>query len=300
MKLSAKLSVVMSVFNGASDLERTLASIFAQTEQDFELIVVDDGSTDETPAILARQTDRRLRVITQSNAGLTRALIRGCDAASAPVIARHDCGDISVPERFAKQLAALRDENVVLVSCWTRWIGPGGELLFVARAESDAIEDSLLDADVDAIQGLSHHGTAMFRADAYRAAGRYREEFRFAQDLDLWIRLRAEGRIVIVPEVLYEAAYGIGAISASKRHEQVALARIAIKLRDGGAMLPLLERARSIGEGTRRSTPSDAARALYFIASCLRRNGDMRYKQYARAALRRNPLHLRSWLLLMR
>jgi glycosyltransferase involved in cell wall biosynthesis len=300
VKLSAKLSVVMSVFNGASDLERTLASIFAQTEEDFELIVVDDGSTDETPAILARQTDRRLRVITQANAGLTRALIVGCDAAVAPVIARHDCGDVSMPERFTSQLAALGDEKVILVSCWTRWIGPGGELMFVARADGDAVHDSLLHAGVDTIQGLTHHGTAMFRRNAYRAAGGYRDAFRFAQDLDLWIRFAQEGRIVVVPEVLYEATYGVGAISASRRSEQVALAAISIKLRDGRAMQPLLDEARSIGAKPRRSTPRDAARALYFIASCLRRNGDMRYKQYAREALRRNPLHLRSWLLLMR
>jgi glycosyltransferase involved in cell wall biosynthesis len=90
-----KLSVVMSVLNGAGDLARTLDSIFAQTERDFELIVIDDGSTDDTPSILARQSDPRIRVITQPNEGLTRALIRGCEAARAPLIARHDCGDVS-------------------------------------------------------------------------------------------------------------------------------------------------------------------------------------------------------------
>jgi glycosyltransferase involved in cell wall biosynthesis len=294
-----KLSVVMSVFNGAKDLQRTLDSIFTQTEKDFELIVVDDGSTDETPSILARQTDARLRVITQPNGGLTRALIRGCDAARAPVIARHDCGDVSMPERFAKQLAAFSDGSVVLTSCWTRWIGPGGEHLFVAEAEGDAIAKSLLEAGIDHIQSLTG-AAAMFRRDAYRAAGGFRDAFRYAQDLDLWIRLAPEGRIVIVPEVLYEAAYGVGAISAGKRREQIALATIAIELRDGGDAPTLLERARSIGGHSRPASAGDAARALYFIASCLRRNGDLRYKHYARAALRRNPMHLRSWLLLMR
>ena len=71
-----RLSVVMSVYNGAGALAATLDSILAQTERDFELIVVDDGSTDATPQILAACTDARLRVITQSNLGLTRALIR--------------------------------------------------------------------------------------------------------------------------------------------------------------------------------------------------------------------------------
>ncbi|HKO02292.1 MAG TPA: glycosyltransferase, partial [Thermoanaerobaculia bacterium] len=70
-----RLSVVMSVFNGERDLTRTLDSIAAQSEGDFELIVVDDGSTDATASILSQYAarDKRLRVITQSNAGLTRA-----------------------------------------------------------------------------------------------------------------------------------------------------------------------------------------------------------------------------------
>src|SRR5205085_6871586 len=111
----------MSVYNGADELARTLDSIFAQTERDFELIVVDDGSTDATPSILSRQTDPRMRVLTQTNQGLTRALIRGCDAAVAPIIARHDCGDVSHPDRFAKQLRAFDDADVVLTACWARW-----------------------------------------------------------------------------------------------------------------------------------------------------------------------------------
>ena len=291
----------MSVFNGERDLMRTLDSIAAQSEGDFELIVVDDGSTDATPSILSQYAarDKRLRVITQSNAGLTRALIRGCDTAHAPIIARHDCGDTSLPDRFAKQLALFNDDDVVLASCWMRWVGPQGELLFVVQPTAGEARRSLLNDSVNTIQGVPHV-TAMFRRDAYIAAGGYRDSFYYAQDVDLWIRLAKRGRFAVVPEVLYETGYDIGAISAARRREQVALAEIAIAIRDGGDERELLERARAIGRGSRRSSPRDSARALYFIASCLRRNGDLRYKQYARAALRRDPLHLRSWLLLMR
>lgn len=299
---AVRLSVVMSVFNGAGDLPRTLDSILAQTESDFELIVIDDGSTDGTAAILNDYAarDPRIRVITQSNEGLTRALIRGCDAARAPIIARHDCGDVSLPQRFEKQLAAMADDEVVLASCATRWTGPEDELLFIARADGNDVRESLLHAGIDAIRGLPHHGTAMFRRDAYLAAGSYREAFRFAQDLDLWIRLAARGRIAIIDKVLYEARYSIGAISASRRRQQVALAEIAIAIRDGGDERELLERARRVSDAAAPQSKRDAARALYFMASCLRRNGDLRYKQYARAAVGRDPLHLRSWLLLLR
>src|SRR4029077_2278949 len=103
------ISVVMGVYNGASTLAPTLDSILAQTERDFECIVVDDGSTDGTPEILARygSRDGRIRLIHQQNAGLTRALTAGCAAARGVYIARHDAGDLSDPRRFELQKQAL-------------------------------------------------------------------------------------------------------------------------------------------------------------------------------------------------
>ena len=94
-----RLSVVMAVYNGAAKLARTLDSIAAQTMPDYECIVVDDGSTDDTSAILAQRAanDARIRVIRQENQGLTRALIAGCAAARADLIARLDWGDASMP-----------------------------------------------------------------------------------------------------------------------------------------------------------------------------------------------------------
>lgn len=296
-----RLSVVMGVYNGAPRLAATLDSILAQSERDFELIAVDDGSTDETPSILAAcaMRDSRLRILRQENKGLTPALIRGCGEARAPIIARHDAGDVSLPERFAKQLAAMRD-GVVLASCWTRVVGPEGEPLLEVKAADDEVRRSLLHDQVDAIRGLTHHGSAMFLRDAYLDAGGYRDAFRYAQDLDLWVRLAAQGAIAIVPEVLYEATYDVGSISAARRADQIELARIALAIRDGGDEAALIQKARRIGTGSRERHKSDDAAALYFIASCLRRNGDARYRRYARAALRRDPLHLRAWLLLVR
>jgi glycosyltransferase involved in cell wall biosynthesis len=297
----AKISVVMSVFNGAEQLPATLDSILAQTETDYELIVVDDGSKDATPAILRSYASRdsRLRIIPQENRGLTLALIAGCAAAQGPWIARHDCGDTSMPERLRKQLDAVRDD-VVLVSCAARYVGPGGELLYISKAEGDDVRSALLGSGIETIRGIPHHGTAMFRRDAYVAAGGYRQEFRYAQDVDLWIRLAARGRFAIVNEVLYEAAYDVTAISGTRRHDQVELARISIALRDGGNPDTLLEQARHIGSIPRPRTRSDEARSLYFVASCLKRNGDMRYKRYARDAVRRDPLHARAWWLLLK
>jgi glycosyltransferase involved in cell wall biosynthesis len=293
----------MSVFNGAAALERTLDSIAAQSMRDYELIVVDDGSTDATPAMLARRVaaDPRMRVITQPNAGLTRALIRGCAEARGEFIARHDCGDVSMPERFAKQLAAFHDETV-LVSCTTTHRAPGGEWLYDSRGDGDEVRASLLRGDLKRIHGIPHHGSAMFRRRAYTAAGGYREEFRFAQDLDLWIRLAALGTIEVVDEALYTAAFEPNAISGARRAEQVRLTEIAVRLRDAANDTErdgLLRDAARVS-GTRGASKRKDAPALYFIASCLRRNHDAAWKNYARAALHANPLHVRSWALLAR
>lgn len=303
----AKISVVMAVYNGASTLAATMESILAQSETDFELIVVDDGSKDETPAILASfaQRDRRVRVLTQPNAGLTRALIRGCSEATAPTLARHDCGDRSDPERLRKQHALLeRDAEVVLVSCDTSYLGPGGERLYVATGDGERVRHSLLHDDVDHIHGLTHHGTAMFRRETYLAAGGYRPQFRVAQDLDLWVRMAKLGAIAFVPEVLYEARVELDAISSRGRAEQIESARISLALRDETLDEParnaLLTQADTIVMSKRRHSRRGEARTLYFIASCLWRERHPGWLGYLRQALRRDPLFLRAWFLLLR
>jgi glycosyltransferase involved in cell wall biosynthesis len=300
-----KISVVMSVFNGATELPATLESIFSQSHRDFELIVVDDGSTDDTPSVLSSYRDPRMQVITQPNAGITRALIRGCEAASGDVIARHDCGDRSDASRLEKQLAVLERENdVVLVSCTTSYHAPEGERLYLSRGEGVAVRRSLLEDGPKSIQGLTHHGSAMFRRDAYLAVGGYREQFYFAQDLDLWVRLAAAGRITFLNEVLYEASSQPEAISWNNRREQLESTRLILAIRDDPTRATeLLEQAGRIHPKARRHRRASRvadARSLYFIASCLRREGNGAWRKYARRAVLRNPFLLRGLFLLLR
>jgi glycosyltransferase involved in cell wall biosynthesis len=281
-----KVSVVLPVFNGAAQLPATLDSILGQTLADVEVIVVDDGSTDDTPAVLARY-GQRLHVIRQENAGITRALIAGCAAASTPLIARHDCGDRSHPERLTRQRALFDSSEVVLAGAATKYVAPGGEALYTVAPDGEAVRESLLHADVTTIRGLPHHGSAMFRRDAYEAAGGYRAQFYFAQDVDLWMRMAAHGRIAITPEALYEATLDTRAISSRHRDEQIACARIAIALRDGGDPRVLLAEAAAIRPHASKKRRGVAeAKALYFIASCLRRNGDPAWRRYLGRAMR--------------
>jgi glycosyltransferase involved in cell wall biosynthesis len=289
-----RLSVVMSVYNGAATLPATLHSIVAQTMTDFELVVVDDGSADATPSILSQYAgrDARIRVLSQANSGLTRALIRGCEEARADVIARHDCGDRSHPERFARQLALL-EQGHVLVACATRFSTSEGDELYVARADGDEVRRSLREDDATRIHALPHHGSAMCRRDVYVAAGGYRPQFRLAQDLDLWIRIAPLGTIGILPDVLYEATLDARSISGLSRDEQVRLTTLTVALRDGGDASLLDEAARIVPA---RVSRSGEAAALYFIGKCLLQQSNPKWRRYLREAVARNPWHWRAWV----
>ncbi len=124
--MSPEVSVVMAVHNGVAFLRRTLDSVLAQDDVDFEFVIVNDGSSDGTATLLSKYTskDSRIKVLSQENRGLTNSLIRGCGEARGLYIARQDAGDVSLPERLSYQLKMINQrEDCVLVSCGTRFCG---------------------------------------------------------------------------------------------------------------------------------------------------------------------------------
>jgi len=299
------ISVVMSVYNGAPALAATLDSILGQTERDFEFIIVDDGSTDATPAILDTYAarDPRIRVIRQENAGLTRALITGCAAARGRYIARQDAGDLSLPTRLAKQKSLLdADHDLAFVSCWTEFVGPMLEPLYemhgAGRAsEAIAILDFAQHAGV--IDGPTCHPSVMFRREAYERAGGYRRAFYFGQDWDLWYRLGAVGKFQMVPEALYQARVTPESISgrahdAQQKLGEFSLAAARARAR-GDSDASLLEDAERIGASTPHAR-FRRSRGLYFIGEILRRRGDRRARLYLRQAIAASPFSIRAWI----
>jgi len=302
--MSVVTSFVLPAYNAADGIAETIDSVLAQTDRDFELIVVDDGSTDATPRIVAGYASRdpRIRVITQENAGITRALIAGCAAARGEFIGRHDAGDWSDPDRLAGQRALLdRNRDVVFVSCWTEFVGPEREPLFLAKGPEVAIEPvAIIDVSRQhgIIGGPTHHGSVIFRRDAYERAGGYRTEFYYGQDWDLWYRLAAIGRFQIVPRTLYFARIDEKSISSASRETQRRLARLSYaallaRVR-GESDAPIIAEAARIRPGRRRFCAR--ARGLYFVGEALRRNGDARARKYLARAVRSCPLHVKAWI----
>ena len=292
------ISVVMGVYNAAETLRETLDSILAQQDVELEVIVVDDGSTDGTPAILASYP---IQVIRQENRGLTHALIAGCAAARGDLIARHDAGDLSHPRRLAAQQRLFDDDAVVFVSCATQYVGPELEPLWVARPSVVAPESILdLSRQHGLVDGPTHHGSVVFRRDAYERAGGYRAAFYYGQDFDLWYRLAERGKFAGVDEVLYTARITPGSISSAAKREQETLARLsraALELRQHGrAEDAVLTAAASVRPVRASASRRRRAAGLYFIGEALRRNGDPRARRYLRESLKAWPLSPRAWI----
>lgn len=187
MASAPKISVLMAVYNGAAYLREAMDSVFAQTFRDFEFVVVDDGSTDATPSILAGYADSRLRVITLiGNKGHTTALNEGWRACRGAYVARMDGDDICHPERFARQAAMLDADPELGIIGSAVWIvdAAGRRLDYVAQPTGDgAIRFVAMS------RNPFHHPTVMWRTDAFAARGLiFDERYQANQDLDLWTR----------------------------------------------------------------------------------------------------------------
>ena len=225
----------MPVRDAAATLDRAVASVLASRERDFELLCVDDGSTDESPAILKGWAGRdgRVRVLAGPPLGIVAALQRGLDEALGAQVARMDADDEMHPERIAAQAARMAAEpDLALIGCQVESFREGG-LQNGYRIYSEWV-NGLLTHDEIAREAFVEcpvpHPTWMFRRDVVRALGGYRDR-PWPEDLDLLYRLLESGaRVAKVAERLHrwrdhderlsrkDPRYGREAFSAAKAH----------------------------------------------------------------------------------
>jgi glycosyltransferase involved in cell wall biosynthesis len=301
---SPLVSVVMSVFNGERYLRAALESVLAQEGVDFEVVVVDDGSTDGSADLLAEfaRRDDRVRVIRQENAGLTRALMRGCAKARGEFIVRQDDDDLSVPGRFEKQAALLRSRaGIMAVASWVRLIGPEGEHLDDVRFPEgeEAGTEAVMHGRKNPI-----HGSVMFRKSAYEMAGGYRPEFYFAQDSDLWLRLGALGPFFFIPEILYHFRFTETSVTSRYRAAQLRLYEIAKSCQQrratGEGVEDLLAEAQKLRPGGVIPAKGRPWEGAYFLGRMLLRKGNPAARKYLWSFCRQRPFDPRGWVSLGR
>jgi glycosyltransferase involved in cell wall biosynthesis len=195
---SVRISVLTIFYNRARLVERTLKSLLAQTADDFEVVFVDDGSSDDTLAV-ARQCanlpgGERLRIYNHENRGFTKSLIEAMPLCRGELIAINGAGDESAPRRLELQAAYLdANPRAGAVGCHRRHVDEVHNAVFMMRPRADF--------DLGQ-QEIFMHGEVMFRKSIYDAAGGYRAFFKFAQDRDLWLRMRLICDFGIIPEPL--------------------------------------------------------------------------------------------------
>lgn len=221
-----RVSVVMAVYNGAAYVHQAIESILGQTYADFELVLVEDGSTDETPQLLRQYNDRRILLVENNrNLGLTKSLNRGIGASHGEFIARQDADDFSFPNRLACQVAFLDSHPTVgLVGSATLWIDAQGGVLQERHPLTNpaAIQQMLLSAIP------FRHGTFMFRrACLQELDGGYNEAFLVAQDCELLLRVSEHWDVANVPEILYAYRLHQQTVTANHEADQIRYLRAA-------------------------------------------------------------------------
>jgi len=196
------VTVLMPVFNGAQYLRASIDTVLAQSFEDFELLIVDDGSTDATAAIARSYADQRVRLIShERNLGLSSALNHGLDAARAGLIARQDADDLSHPSRLAAQYRFLSSHpDVALVGSQASAIDAAGR----PRAPVDRSLEELSIRWYGLFDNPFIHTSVMFRRDVIRdECGGFDPAFDpYSQDYALWIKVMRAHPVANLPERL--------------------------------------------------------------------------------------------------
>ncbi len=202
----------MAVHNGERHLAEAIDGILSQTFDDFEFLVVDDGSTDATAAILRSYDDRRIRLlVNERNIGLNRSLNRGLREACGELVARQDADDISEPERLERQVAFLdREPTYALVGAAYRKIDASGSILGDRSLPTEAQELRwhLL------FYCPFIHPAALFRRRAAERAGLYDPTLEYAGEFDLFARLALRAGVANLPEPLVRYRVSEGSMTA--------------------------------------------------------------------------------------
>lgn len=215
------ISVITPVYNNAPYMREAIDSILNQTFGDFEYILVNDGSTDNSLEILEEyaQKDERIHIASHGNRGYIAALNEGLSVARAEYIARMDADDVALPDRFEKQLAYLRAHPECVVV--------GGRVLLIdsegapLREMCNETEHEEIDAaHLAGRGGTIVHPAMMARRSAIDAIGEYSDAYPWAEDLDFFLRLAEVGRVANLPDVILRYRQHLSSIGYSKSELQ--------------------------------------------------------------------------------
>jgi glycosyltransferase involved in cell wall biosynthesis len=222
------ISVLMPVYNADRYLAVAVESVLAQTFGDFEFIIVDDGSTDGSLAVLRRfeADDPRVRVVSRENRGLVASLNQMIGLARGEFLARMDADDLCLPDRFLRQVDFLRrNPDHIAVGCRALLIDPDGAPIrpFAEQTSHEEIDAAHLRGEGGAIV----HPAAMIRRRGMEAIGGYDPGMWPSEDLDMFLRIAEHGRLANLPETLFQYRRHASATGYTASREQAEACRRA-------------------------------------------------------------------------
>lgn len=222
-----KINVLMGVYNDEKYLEKAIDSILNQTHNDFDFIIVDDGSTDNSREIIKKyiHNDKRVRGIFKLyNTGLTKSLNVGLEYCNEKYIARMDANDIALPDRFEKQIKFLEENSDhAVVGTWRiEYWEDGRERKVKTPVTHNEIINTLVRSP------CLGHSTSMIRGDVLRKF-KYDENFYYSQDQILWANIAREYKLANYPEFLMYISRFSGSVTDRKKKFKDVLRQMKIK-----------------------------------------------------------------------
>ncbi len=287
-----RVSVLMPVHNAERYVAEATESILAQSFADFEFLIIDDGSTDGSLAILQQYAarDPRIRLSSRPNTGYVTALNEMLRVARGEFIARMDADDISMPERFERQVEFLcNNPTHIAIGTLVTLIDPDGDPLcdFLSATEHEEIDQAHMNGHGGAIA----HPSLMIRRVVLLDMAGYSTEFYPAEDTDLFLRLAERGRLSNVPEILlkYRRHFeSTGHIQHCKQEDAKWRAIAAARIRRGHSDVP-------VGHAL-KSTPISTAEQYRMWAWWALGGGHLSTaRKHAIRAVQCSPFSLATW-----
>lgn len=289
--MTPQISVIMPFYNAGRYLTAAAESILAQTHRDFEFILLDDGSTDDSRPIAEgfAKRDSRVRLISRANAGFTKSLNECLALARGEFIARMDGDDVSLPHRFEYQTAFLeKHRDCVLIGTQVMLIdADGAELCPMSglSLQHDAIDHALIHRGWPIV-----HPSVIMRADAVRAVGGYNNQYLRAQDHDLFLKLAERGQLANHQRILFKYRKHFDAAGSARSDDQKRVVETSVidACRRRGIAVPSIDENPSINRSTAEEHRLWAWWAL--------RSGNVgTARKHAWGAVRSQPWSKESW-----
>jgi glycosyltransferase involved in cell wall biosynthesis len=303
MSKAPTVSVVMPAYNAAKYIKCAIESILRQTFNDFEFIIIEDCSTDNTQSIIREYAAEDSRIILCSNSrnlGIAPSLNRGLSIAHGEYVARMDADDISYPQRLEKQVAYLKtNPDVCMVATSFERIDENGDIIgpIVLNIGKDELKRKMK------TENCVSHGSVVFRREEVMRLGNYREKCLHNEDYDLWLRLVEKHEISQIPDILYKFRISSQSISSAYAVEMAyyrgLIRQFAEERRlygkDSYEKLPKAHAFATITSESERLASLHLQRGLAFLSSDMKRKARAEFS----ICIKMRPLRVWYWLLLI-